>query len=193
MKDVRYYSNLKEDQFIFELLVKRRGEMGYFLDLGCGNGVDGNNTIALEKIGWTGILMDKDPAEMAACRQNRQATTITADPTTYDWSNLPRKSYDYISLKLGVSTLATLTVLLAAGLGFKAATIPYNGSRPAIRDLLQQNGYTLMLGDVGNPPSEDWWVTPNIKSIMFDLSPYVTKQTTILPAIPCIPCGAKKK
>lgn len=191
MKHGTFYSRNKEDQFVFELLVKKPGELGYFLDLGSGDGVTGNNTVALEKIGWTGLIMDQDAGLISSARQTRQSRVELANPELFDWPGLSRKSYDYLSY-WGDSALSVLTKVIQNGITFKAATVRYGNYRQQLRDLFQQTGYVLMLGDIGSPPTEDWWVAPSIKSIMFDLSPYLTQSTTILPAVPCTPCGKKK-
>lgn len=183
-----YYSPLQEDRFIFELLVKRDGELGYFLDIECGNGVDDNNTLALERNGWTGLLIGSYQDQTDSARKNRQSPVITDNPSSFDWNSLSWKGYDYLSVNGGLA-LDIMPKVFAAGITFRAATIRYGANRDSLRDLFQVQGYTLILGDIGIPPQEDWWVSPSIKSIMFNLDPYLTKQTTILPAVPCVPCG----
>jgi hypothetical protein len=48
------YSQAGQDRFVHALIP---GDVGTFLDIGCA-GKEGSNTLGLEELGWTGILMD---------------------------------------------------------------------------------------------------------------------------------------
>ena len=72
-----------QDVFVFELLI--RGQVaprkGYFLDSGAGHPcLYGSNTFALERqFGWTGLLMDINPAFRTISTSCRNSTYLTAD------------------------------------------------------------------------------------------------------------------
>jgi hypothetical protein len=201
MKIPHSYSQIQQDRFVFELLVKSPSSMGTFLDVGCSHPIEINNTYALELLGWRGVLMDLDPGMVELCRAQRKSRVVAADAKTFDWRSLRRTGYDYLSLDVDEGTEGVVRDLLASGLEFRVATIEHDfyrfgaGPRQQIRDLMQAAGYVLLLGDLSATPGfpmEDWWVHASISKIMFDLTPYLTKDTTILPAIPCIPCGQKR-
>lgn len=44
---------------------------GFFVEVGAYDGIVVSNTYFLESIGWTGILVEPDPAKAARCRANR--------------------------------------------------------------------------------------------------------------------------
>lgn len=201
MKIPHSYSQAKQDQFVFEMLVKGPNSQGRFLDVGCSYPVEINNTYALEQLGWTGVMIDSDPVAITDCRLQRKAQIIEANSLEFNWNELPGKVFDYLSLDVDDATAGTLDRMLKHGVEFRVATIEHDfyrlgdGPRKAMRDMMQVAGYTLLLGDIASTPGmpyEDWWVHRSIKNIMFDLTPYLTKDTTILPAVPCKPCGAKR-
>jgi len=197
MQNVTFYSQAKQDQFVFDLLVKNRG-LGYFLDIGAAEPIHLNNTYALEQIGWTGTLVEKDPYYEDDLRASRTSEVIIGNALSIDWGAFPRKAYDYLSLDIDADTPDVLKKLLEAGFTFRCATIEHDayrygdGPRTYIRDLMQMAGYNLLLGNISVTPGhpfEDWWIAPSLSKIMFNLDPYLSQDTTILPDIPCIPCG----
>jgi hypothetical protein len=50
-----------QDQFALKIHSLTDREYGYFIDIGCGDCENGNNSIELEKRGWDGILIDQLP------------------------------------------------------------------------------------------------------------------------------------
>ena len=55
---MKYFSKEGQDRFAHILI----GNKGKFLDLGCNHPYAGNNTAALEQLGWSGIVVDYQPA-----------------------------------------------------------------------------------------------------------------------------------
>ena len=51
------YSQAKQDLFVL-YFTNYLGKKGFFVEIGAGDGVNISNTYLLEKIGWTGILVD---------------------------------------------------------------------------------------------------------------------------------------
>lgn len=200
MTGITFHSQAKQDQFVFDLLVKGRGQ-GFFLDIGSGDPITNNNTAALESIGWEGIMMEMDSALCDKSRQLRTARVVQADATQFDWNQLSRKGYDYLSLDIDEQTPIVLEKLLAAGYYFKCATIEHDAyrfgdaPRQKMREAMRNAGYHLLLGDISVTPGfpfEDWWVDAGLAKVMFNLDPYLSRDTTIPPPVPCIPCGQKR-
>lgn len=96
---MRSYSKEGQDIFVTNLI--KTG--GYFLDIGAGNPVKGNNTYLLELLGWKGILIDNDASSINQCKEMRVNPSFCADVHTINWrqflreNNVP-KIIDYISL-----------------------------------------------------------------------------------------------
>ena len=63
-----YQAQHGEDRWVEEYF---KGKPGFFVEVGAYDGIVLSNTYFLESIGWTGILVEPDPAMAARCRQNR--------------------------------------------------------------------------------------------------------------------------
>ncbi|WP_458325039.1 FkbM family methyltransferase [Roseobacter sp. A03A-229] len=53
-----------------------RGKSGFFVDVGAKDGVSISNTLALEKLGWSGILLEPHPELFSLCCQHRAAQSF---------------------------------------------------------------------------------------------------------------------
>ncbi len=166
-------SQVGQDAFVYE---KFGNLVGTFLDVGCGHPVVMNNTVALERLGWKGLLVDSNPAMVELCRKNRTSPVFEGDATKIDWLvlcdryGLERK-IDYLSLDIDdqpgqeSKALCVLENLVSAGFQFRVITCEHDfyrlgdGVRKAIREFLQQNFYDLSVADVSddNLLFEDWW------------------------------------
>lgn len=73
----------KEGQDFFAELVYQKVGMikSFFLDIGCGDCESGNNSFNLEKFGWRGLLIDKNPTNYS----NRQSRVVKVDVTNLSW------------------------------------------------------------------------------------------------------------
>lgn len=169
------YSQINQDIFVLNVLNHKLG--GFFVDLGCQKPEIINNTLLLEKWGWSGISMDiKNYSEEWKIR-NTPFLNMDALNTDYQQIfssfNLP-ELIDYLSIDLegaGQRFLA-LKKVLDSGYQFKVITIEhdiYRGShyieqeQNPQRKLLIENGYFLVASNVcltTNAPMEDWWVNP---------------------------------
>jgi len=185
---MKFESKSKEGQDI--LVHKLLGNQGFFLDVGCAQPVGDNNTYALEKSGWDGLLFDwaKDPASFL----KRKATYFKVDVASPEFVDiLSRESprdVDYISLDVEESSEAALKNILDNNIKFKVMTFEHNshadrGSmRDSSRELLFEAGYKILFGDVrmkcrrvtvffalgGKRRTvrnwgsfEDWWINPD--------------------------------
>ncbi len=168
-------SQAGQDTFIYNRLY---GNVpGTFLDVGCNHPTLINNTVALEKLGWRGLLVDKDHEMVEFCKKVRTSPVVEGDATELDWARLwdeyyPGRVIDYLSLDIDdvlgekSKTLVVLKNLVGSGFSFRAITCEHNRyllgdeSRNAIREFLLANSYELFAGDVSDQglEFEDWWV-----------------------------------
>lgn len=173
------YSQAGQDTFVYEQLVKPTNNLsGTFLDIGCNDPIWISNTVALERLGWTGLLVDMDHEMVESCKRHRRSPVFEADATKLDWAALCDehhlgRTFDYLSLDIDdlvavdeSKTLIVLRNLIAAGFSFRAMTVEHNRYflgdkiRNSLREFLSANSYTLFAGDVCSKDLEfeDWWV-----------------------------------
>ena len=160
-------SQAGQDKFAYE----RIGNSGTFIDIGCGD-QNGSNTLALERLGWTGVLVELDKKRAAWCRRNRRTCLFERDALTMDWTILRDRQFDYLSLDIDDTKgepskiVQVLTSLLDAGFMFRVMTIEHDRyrigdeTRNQVRDICIAQGYKLAVGDVAHKGNEfeDWWV-----------------------------------
>lgn len=155
---MNFYSQAGQDQFVHKLLPITNGT---FWDIGCG-GLEISNTLALEQVGWRGLLMDNSP-EAQKASVGRISRFILADATIYRFPEPER--IDYLSLDIDAGTLSALMNLPLNKTRFSIITIEHDAYRfgdtlrAPMRKILKNFGYNLVCADVKNPdPFEDWWV-----------------------------------
>jgi hypothetical protein len=164
-------SQAAQDAWVFATLAQLR--TGFFVDLGCSHPFEINNTWALERIGWRGLLVDTDHDAVAQCMRHRDIggdgrviahrADLTQPHDFWDW--VP-PTIDYLSLDIDDRTFDALQLIPHDRVRFRCATIEHDTYRlgPAMRDAmrsyLQQLGYTLARADVEHEgySFEDWWV-----------------------------------
>ena len=148
-----------------------------FLDIGCMEPYNSNNTHILEIAGWKGLAIDYENLFISSWHEYRRCPAICANALEVDWRkeltlhNLPFE-IGYLSLDLYGEELQVLRNLTAAGVSFRCATVEHDGrsdSRDTIREFMLSQGYTLAVPDVLSPPAvirgkpvegmpfEDWW------------------------------------
>jgi hypothetical protein len=173
-KIMESYSQCGIDIFVYNILKK---DNGTFLDLGCYLPKNINNTYLLELNGWTGISLDIiDYNEEWKERKNKfiQQDCMNTDLTNLLDSHYNNKVIDYLSLDMEVlgDRFKLLEKVLKTNYEFKVITIEHDsylsGEYESIeklpqRELLKQNGYILLCGDVSQKEHptlfyEDWWV-----------------------------------
>ena len=162
-------SEAGQDRFVFQLLVRPGNRLdGSFLDIGACNPIRKSNTYALERLGWSGWLVERNWPLVELLSKQRTSTVVHADATKVDWSFLPI-SVDYLSLDVDRDTLAVLRTLPLTRVEFKIITIEHdayayrdgNKLRGPEREALTAAGYCLICGNVAvvpGKPFEDWWV-----------------------------------
>jgi len=80
-----------------------------FVDVGAGHGIFKSNTWNLERMGWRGLLFDRNPEAVENCRSNRVSPSYCIDVTTFDFTECFRnhklpKVIDYISFDVDRAT-----------------------------------------------------------------------------------------
>ena len=164
------YSQVGQDEWVLSLFSKEYE--GFFMDIGCRNPKNINNTLLLEEHGWGGVAVDKINFERMW--QSRKAHFICADALKYNYKGVTPKVVDYLSLdidNLGTNYKALERLVVHFKLQFKAITIEHNlymgelynqEDRLPQRKLLLAEGYKFARADVeceGNK-FEDWWINP---------------------------------
>jgi hypothetical protein len=173
------FSQAQQDVFVYETLVKPTNYLtGTFLDVGCYEPFEINNTAALERLGWRGLLIDINEEMVQKCREQRKSPAIVGDATAVDWRALCAQynlgpQIDYLSLDLDdrrwrrSKAARVLKKLHKAGLSFRVITAEHDryrigdGARNAMRKILAPQ-YRLAVPDVtvSGLEYEDWWVKP---------------------------------
>ena len=165
MSTIQSYSHEGQDIMVNALLGPR-----FFLDIGCGDPVDWSNTYALEKLGWTGILIDR-AADVERFAATRSSPVFRVDCETLDWAAFLRANacprlIDYISLDVDYANLQVLNRFPWREYEFKVMTCEHDYYRlgGVIRDreeeVLGALGYRMLLrdGHVSGASWESWWV-----------------------------------
>lgn len=176
---LQYHSQAGQDRFVDEMFGGPvKDHHGSFLEIGCCEPMKLSNTYYLEQCGWRGYMFDLDMEAVSLCRAVRKSIVIYADTTIYDWTSLPQKHFDYLSLDVDSATLKTLQGVLEAGIDFRVATIEHDSyrfgtiPRDTMRGLLLGAGYVLYLANVASQgePFEDWWVHPSLRNRKINLN-----------------------
>jgi hypothetical protein len=162
-------SQFRQDLLPYYLIVLPEQKLdGHFVDIGCGDPVNFNNSFGLEQLGWRGILTDIIPDCARSCAV-RQSKFFMGPAQNLSWGTLLQEpaTFDYLSLDCDDDGLAVLQSLPLDTVDFRTATIEHdayrigNEMRHAMRAHMISHGYTLVCGDVcwnGGSPLEDWWV-----------------------------------
>jgi hypothetical protein len=174
---IESYSQCGQDIFVYNILKNKNGK---FLDLGCYLPQKINNTYLLELNGWYGVSVDI--VDYKQEWKNRKNIFLQKDCLNTNLDELLETYYedkiiDYLSLDMEVlgERYMLLEKILKTKYSFKIITIEhdsYLGNDYVIkekipqRELLKQNGYILLCGDVAqkkhpNLYYEDWWVNSN--------------------------------
>jgi hypothetical protein len=171
-------SNADACQDIFTFDIFGRKTDGYFLDIGCSNGKDKNNSLLLEENGWTGLLFDIGESQTNEARACRKGKVFTGDCSAegylkkiLDEENVP-KVIDYISLDIDHASLICLQNFPLREYRFKFMTFEhdiYAGRDECIArkivapELLKSFNYVKIADNVQYMHGfafEDWYVDP---------------------------------
>jgi len=182
MNDVAGSKELQDEMVLKLLGHGTLTEPKFFLDLGSGHPIFGNNTVILEKAGWKGLLFDKNGSactQADKCRGHSKA--ICCDFTQeeilpYLVANHTPHIIDYISFDVDDGTLALIEQFPFEQYQFRIMTFEHdryhrgNVFKDAMIARLQRAGvagrYTIIAENVcfhgtqDHPENqfEDWWV-----------------------------------
>ena len=146
---------------------------GVFLDLGCNEPIQINNTYLLESsFGWTGLSVDIEPS-FFYLYVFRRSETLIADCTKLDWDKVVEllgTSIDYLSLDLEppAVTLECLKTIPFERVEFSVITFEHDAYRAGdtvrtpSRRIFEENGYVRVCSNVNvnGYVFEDWYCNP---------------------------------
>lgn len=172
MNTIKNYSQAGQDLFAY--YINQEKNNGYFLDIGCQDPIEINNTFLLEEKGWRGLLFDIDHKCIQKCKKIRKSIAIETDLTKDDISeffklhNTP-KLIDYISIDIDSATESFIKTFPFDEYRFKVMTFEHDlwmvGDKLQLysRELFKNLGYVPVCLNVMNGiknPYEDWWINP---------------------------------
>lgn len=171
------YSQALQDIFVGKVI----GKNGYYLDIGCSDGIEQSNSFVLERdFNWDGLLIDNDASLIQRCKETRtnqksfacDATNPTNILNLLKENNSP-KVIDYISLDIDDASLDGLLALPLNDYSFKLMTFEHDlyGNREICHikkkeshRILSSLGYKCVTEDVlaysDSGPYEDWFFNP---------------------------------
>jgi hypothetical protein len=158
-----FVSQAGQDQYVNALWPSP----GRFLDIGAA-GLSISNTLALERKGWTGWLVDNSPEAEKASRE-RPAQFICCDATRLDYSFLP-PIVEYLSLDIDSASFSALCQLPLDTTKFRIITAEHDryergeALRTPMLGLLANAGYDVLCPDVCHEGKsfEIWAVHPEL-------------------------------
>ena len=180
------YSQLNQDVFVDKVLQQ---DDGFFIEAGCGDGYTLSNTLALEEIGWTGLLIDidKDLLEKCLKLRSKNSNVLRLDLSLVSLSDVLRafdapKIIDYLSIDIDDYSLAPLVGFPFEEYDVKVITFEHDSYRlgsqlqTPSRKFLKEKGFKLICRDVGGnileattlipytmaSPQEDWYINTDL-------------------------------
>lgn len=164
------YSKEYQDIFVSTLIPKP----GFFLDIGMGDPINGNNSYYLELNGWSGFMFDQTPKDVEQANSIRRNTAFVCDATTFNWRQFLRSHncpyvIDYISLDVDAANIDVIQHFPFDEFEFKIMTFEhdrYNSNDvrklSAKRALWDHYQYATILDNAIVPGTnlewEDWWI-----------------------------------
>ncbi len=113
-------SQCGQGRFARELI----GDTGTFLDIGANHPTIISNTWGLEELGWTGVLVENDPAFIPLLQTERTSRLIAQDARKIDWkAELQIPVMDYLSLDVDAASEVVLARLMENGPRFNVLTV----------------------------------------------------------------------
>jgi hypothetical protein len=163
------YSEQGQDVFAFE----HCATPGTFLDVGGWDPIKCNNSYALEKIGWRGMILDIDSRWVDQYKKLRKNPFLVEDAKKAPWKSLFTfydlpLHVDYLSLDVDdhenlLKSVDILINMFLAGLSFRAITVEHDAYRlgdlvrEPVRRLLLANGYVLAKENISCHPGDPAW------------------------------------
>jgi hypothetical protein len=177
LKNFKTYSQARQD--LFALYINDFKPDGYFLDFGCNQPFEGNNSALLESLGWKGILVDYQQSFANFCAAHRKNKVLCLDLVKTNITemlieNSAPNVIDYISIDLdNDAALSCIQNLNFDKFSVKCITFEHDAyalggkMRKASREFLLSKGLVIVCKDVtifNGKQFEDWYVNPNLIS-----------------------------
>ena len=146
-----------QDQFAHLMI----GNLGTFLDLGSAHPVVGNNSYALENVGWIGIAFEEIASLANAMNQYRNTPCFAVDVAVAEpfisilHRQHPSKHFNYISLDVDDASVPCLKLLIDNGYTFDVMTFEHDtyldgpeARKIPSKKILLDAGYKLLFENV---------------------------------------------
>lgn len=173
---IENYSQASQDIFVLMCLDGKIN--GTFLDLGCSNPIEINNTYLLEKqFGWQGLSIDIDEDAVKKYAQLRETKALVRDCTKIDFNEIlsyyKTNHIDYLSLDLEPASITydCLERIPFDKVEFSVITFEHDfyrfgeKVRTNSREIFEKNNYYRICSNVatGGCIYEDWYI--NLKYV----------------------------
>lgn len=170
---IKNYSQASQDIFVLSCLNGKR--KGTFLDLGCHDPIDINNTYLLENsFDWKGVSYDIDSHMIERYKENRKNLAFVKDCTKIDFEEVlsfyDSNHIDYLSLDLEPASVTydCLKRIPFEKIEFSIITFEHDfyrfgdEIRTNSREIFQKYGYYLLCSNVSDGTNiyEDWYINP---------------------------------
>lgn len=186
---LKFNSRSQAGQESFVLHVLGAKKFGSYLEIGAGHPIHGSNTLILEReFGWRGISIDVSSSfsdTWKSCRNNSLVIMDALDLQPRDLATFLEPHIDYLQIDVNNAETCRriLSKLLSHNFTFSILTLEHDSyvnaanckAKFAIRELLEDNGYSLIAEDVRHRwrAYEDWYVCDFHKK---NALPFISKQ-----------------
>ena len=176
MEDIEQnYSRYFQDMFVLAATDGKKD--GIFIELGCGDPYEHNNTALLEeKFGWRGFSIDNSKRHCYNFSISRKSNITLADAGQIDYNqfflqNCIEPYVDFLRFNAEDGTLPALEKMPFDKYDFGVIQVQHNECwwgpevKEKSREILSKRGYVLVASDIGldrNASYEDWWLHPQI-------------------------------
>ena len=172
------YSQVYQDMFVLSMLDGK--QKGTYVEIGCADPINNNNTYLLEnEFKWNGVSIDINPEEIKKFQKIRNNLALTQDALTLNYSELFsnlkfKHNIDYLQIDCEPAEITYKVLQQIPFDKYKFAVITYEHDyyadetksyRKKSREFLTNQGYVLVAGDIApdkNSTFEDWWVHPDL-------------------------------
>ena len=170
------FSQTYQDIFVLSMLNGKKN--GYYLEVGCAEPFENNNTALLETVfDWKGVSLDINHKVVGDFMLQRDNAVFCLDATKIDYSKLlvkqnAPKDIDYLQIDCDPPSVSFAILQIIPFHEYRFAVITFEHdfyADPTIRDksraYLQSKGYQLVAADIAYNKTnsfEDWWVHPEL-------------------------------
>jgi len=176
--DQLQHNHAQSYQDLFVLSATGGKRNGRYLEIGCAEPFDSNNTALLEtKFGWTGVSMDINQQVVEQFMRERDNLVFCLDAMRVDYAKFLLTvgfsgDFDYLQVDCDPPSHSFAILQRIPFDTVRFATITFEHDYyvdPSIRDLSRKfllgKGYVLAAGDIAYNHThsyEDWWIHPDL-------------------------------